>query len=138
MLQSEYSKQPGKEKRLCFRQAQTICVLSQLLRFPKHIENISNPIDAGADPGFLKGRGGGGSRLGLQAKTGGQTGGQFWPNVKKPTSWHKRGVQTPWTPPGSATEMRIISLTDPQIVAYRFVEPLSSAYVRNETLKYAS
>ena len=29
---------------------------------------------AGADPGFLKG----GSRLGLQAKKGGQTGVQFW------------------------------------------------------------
>ena len=31
---------------------------------------------AGADPGFLKG--GGGSRLDLPAKKGGQTGVQFW------------------------------------------------------------
>ena len=50
---------------------------------------------AGADPGFLKG----GGRLGLQAKRGGgRRGSNFGPNVKKPTSWHKRGVWTPWTP----------------------------------------
>ena len=58
---------------------------------------------AGADPGFLKG--GGGSILGLQAKRGGsKRGSNFGPNVKKPTSWPKRGGPDPLDPPpGSAT-----------------------------------
>ena len=34
--------------------------------------------------------------LGLQTKMGGSN---FGPNVKKPTSWPKRGGLTPWTPP---------------------------------------
>ena len=47
--------------------------------------------------GFLKG---GGVQIRSTSKKGGQTGGaNFGPNVKKPTSWHKRGGQTPWTPP---------------------------------------
>ena len=46
---------------------------------------------------------GGGGRLGLQAKKGGgRRGSNFGPIVKKPTSWHKRGVPDPLAPPGSA------------------------------------
>ena len=52
----------------------------------------------GADPGFLKG--GGGSILGLQAEKGGsKRGSNFGPNVKKPTSWPKRGGPNPVDPP---------------------------------------
>ena len=54
-------------------------------------------IDTGADPGFLKG-----GRVHIRStskKGGARWGSNFGPNVKKPTSWHKRGVQTPWTPP---------------------------------------
>ena len=43
-----------------------------------------------------------GSILGLQAKKKGG-GANFGPNVKKPTSWPKRGGRTPPPPPGSAT-----------------------------------
>ena len=45
------------------------------------------------DPGFLKG---GGVHLRSTNKRGGSN---FGPNVKKPTSWPKRGARTPWTPP---------------------------------------
>ena len=47
----------------------------------------------GADPGFLKG----GVQIRCTSKKGGgaRRGSNFGPNVKKPTSWHKRGV-----PPG--------------------------------------
>ena len=56
---------------------------------------------------------GGGSILGLQAKKkggGSKRGSNFGPNVKKPTSWPKRGggVRTPWTPHGSATVTPVI------------------------------
>ena len=53
---------------------------------------------------FERGRG---SILGLQAKRGG---GNFGPNVKKPTSWPKRGGGEPPghpPPPGSATDMYV-------------------------------
>ena len=53
---------------------------------------------------------GGGSRLGLQARKGGggSDGGPIvGPNVKKPTSWHKRGGSRPSgpPPPGSAHDV---------------------------------
>ena len=53
---------------------------------------------SGADPGFFKR--GGGSILGLQAKKGGsRRGSNFGPNVKKPTTWAKRGALDPLDPP---------------------------------------
>ena len=59
------------------------------------LSNLSHDY-AGADPGFLKG----GVQIRSTSKKGGaRRGSNFGPNVKKPTSWHKRGVQTPWTPP---------------------------------------
>ena len=52
----------------------------------------------GADPGVFKRVGG--SILGLQAKKGGfRRGSNFGPNVKKPTSWHKKGGPDPLDPP---------------------------------------
>ena len=43
---------------------------------------------------------GGGARLGLQAKRGGgRRGSNFGPNVKRPTSCHKRGGPDPLDPP---------------------------------------
>ena len=60
---------------------------------------------SGADPGFLKG---GGVQIRSTSKKGGaRRGANFGPNVKKPTSWHKRGGPDPLPPPpGSATEYR--------------------------------
>ena len=59
---------------------------------------------AGADPGFLKG---GGIHPRSTSKKGGgsKRGSNFGPNVKKPTSWPKRGGPDPLDPPppGSAT-----------------------------------
>ena len=46
---------------------------------------------------FLKG---GGVQIRSTSKKGGaRRESNFGPNVKKPTSWHKGGVLTPWTPP---------------------------------------
>ena len=51
----------------------------------------------GADPGFLKG---GGVQIRSTSKKGGaRRGSNFGPNVKKPTSWHKRGGPDPPDPP---------------------------------------
>ena len=63
-----------------------------------------SPSGAGADPGFLKG--GGGSRLGLQAKKGGPDGGPILGPMLK--SLHRAtkggGGPDPLDPPGSANE----------------------------------
>ena len=64
------------------------------------IESYCRAYMSGADPGFLKG-GGGVQIRSTSKKRGGRRGSDFGPNVKKPTSWHKRGVRTPWTPPPS-------------------------------------
>ena len=52
---------------------------------------------AGADPGCLKG--GVHLRSTSQKKGGSKRGSNFWPNVKKPTSWSKRGGSGPPGPP---------------------------------------
>ena len=63
---------------------------------------VSGKTVAGADPGFLKWGGGeGGVQSRSTSKKGGgaRRGSNFGTNVKKPTSWQKGGVRTPWTPP---------------------------------------
>ena len=67
----------------------------------------------GQIPDFLNGRGG--SILGPKSKKRGvQEGVQLGPNVKKPISWHKKGGQTPWTPPPPPCLQKFgISRTEP-------------------------
>ena len=62
------------------------------------LSHLHHHIRRGRSRIFERGEG---SRLGLPANKGGpRRGSNFGPNVKKPTSWHKRGwVLTPWTPP---------------------------------------
>ena len=70
----------------------------------------------GADPGFLKG-GGVQNRSTSKKRGGGRRGSNFGPNVKKPTSWHKRGGggPDPLDPPpsGSATACGIYMMCMP-------------------------
>ena len=65
---------------------------------PLYIREYNNTT--GVDTGLKKG---GGGQLMFTSKKGGEGGGSrrgfnFWPNVKKPTSWAKKGVRTLWPP----------------------------------------
>ena len=55
-------------------------------------------------------KGGGIHLIGLQAKKRGARGSNFGPNVKKPTSWAKKGGPNPWIPPPPRTRPCFIGL----------------------------
>ena len=69
-------------------------------------------ISAGADPGFLK-KGGGVHRRSTMKEGSVQEGSNFGPNVKKPTSWPKRGggPGPPGPPPDPPMCMHGINLS---------------------------
>ena len=76
-----------------------VCKINLLNRCASVHLNITAPVynTSGADPGFLKG---GGVQIRSTSKKGGaRWGANFGPNVKKPTSCHKRGGPDPLDPP---------------------------------------
>ena len=55
-------------------------------------------------------------------------GSNFGPNVKKPTSWPKRGVRTPWTPPPSPWIRHCIGLLLSILIILSYTTSKRSVY----------